>query len=195
MLLVLLLPVALADTPEVRDGALSTFARKPLAGRPVLDLRVAASGPVGLDDMEHPTLCVAGLPHRRLVLEGCGNGSGFLHQDPAPELMHLRALGVVAEHIRERVDLSVLAGVGLAELQVAADEPGFKTGPAQDEDPVEAAGPELSAGLKGRWWVLPGAYLVGDVNVGAAHIPAAPEVLDRGGAVVPFGTVGIGLGF
>lgn len=183
------------DSPTVDEGQISTFTRKPLAGRPVLDVRLAASGPAGSDDFEHPYFCVTGLPHKRIVLEGCGNGSGFLHKDPAPELAHFRALAVLLHKERARTDLSVMAGAGLAELQVGADEAGFKTGEKKSDDQVESAGPELSAGVKGRWWVLPAAYVVGDVNVGAAHLPAAPDILGRGGKVVPFATVGVGLGF
>ncbi len=197
LLLALLAPAHAADdvdAPRLQDGHMQSFARKPLAGRPILDVRLAASGPAGSGDFEHPYFCVTGLPHRRIVLEGCGNGSGFLHQDSAPELAHFRASAVIVQRVRARTDIGLLAGAGLAELQVGADEAGFKTGASKSDDQVEAAGPELSAGLKARWWVLPGAYLVGDLNVGAAHLPAAPDVLGRGGAVVPFGTIGIGLG-
>lgn len=188
-------PARAEEPPTVQEGQLGSFTRRALAGRPVLDLRMAASGPAGSGDLEHPYLCLAGLPHRRILLEGCGNGSGFLHHDPAPELAHLRGMAVLLERSRGRLDLGVLAGAGLAELQVGADEAGFKTGAARSEDQVEAAGPELSAGLKGRLWVLPGAYVVGDLNVGAAHLPAAPAILGHGGPVVPFGTLGLGLGF
>ena len=102
---------------------------------------------------------------------------------------------MLLERTKGRMDLNVLVGAGLAELQVAADEPGFKLGAARSDDQVEAAGPELSAGLKGRAWILPGAYVVGDLNVGGAYLPAAPQILGTGGPLLPFATVGLGLGF
>jgi hypothetical protein len=35
-----------------------------------------------------PTLCLELAPLDRLSVEGCGTGSGFLHQDPEPEVAH-----------------------------------------------------------------------------------------------------------
>lgn len=196
VLLALLLGLARADAPPtVQDGRLDSLTRRPLAGRPVLDLRAAASSAGDGVTPDRPAFCVAGLPHRRIVLEGCGNGSGLFHHADAPELAHFRGAAVLVDHSQGALDLSLLLGAGLAELQVAADEPGFKTGAARSSDQVEAAGPEASMGFKGRWWGLPGAYLVGDVNVGAAHLPAAPAVLGRGGTVLPFATIGVGVGF
>ena len=38
-------------------------------------------------------------------------------------------------------------------------------------------------------------YVVGELNGGAAHIPASPDITGVGGAVVPFGTISLGMGF
>lgn len=174
------------------------FSRRALASRAVFDVRLAAStvpGGATAEDGPRPYLCFAGAPHARLILEGCGNGSGLFHNADAPELAHFRALGVLTTVERGRTDVSVLAGAGLAELQVAADEPGFKTGSTPAEGQVEAAGPELSAALKARVWTTPGTYVVGELNGGAAHIPASPDITGVGGPVVPFGTISLGMGF
>ena len=174
------------------------FSRRALASRAVFDVRLAAStvpGGATSEEGPRPYLCFAGAPHARLILEGCGNGSGLFHNADAPELAHFRALGVLTTLERGRTDVSVLAGAGLAELQVAADEPGFKTRNTPAEGQVEAAGPEVSAAIKARIWTTPGTYVVGELNGGAAHIPASPTITGEGGPVVPFGTVSLGMGF
>lgn len=38
----------------------------------------------------HPTLCVEVRPLAAVGLEACGNGSGLIHHDSAPELAHFR---------------------------------------------------------------------------------------------------------
>ena len=99
---------------------------------------------------------------------------------------------------RGRGTFDALVGAGFMEIQrTARDAAGFRFGPAREAAPIEAAGPEISGTLKGRYFADPGArtFVTADVNVGAAAIPAAPAVLGRGGAIVPFGMVTIGVGF
>jgi hypothetical protein len=36
------------------------------------------------------TLCLELSPHELLSVEACGNGSGFLHREPEPEVAHFR---------------------------------------------------------------------------------------------------------
>ena len=94
-----------------------------------------------------------------------------------------------------RVEGGLLLGAGFAEVQRGSDEPGFRFGEAQTADQVEAAGPEVSASLKGRFWVDEKAYIVADLNAGAAYVPAAPTVMGSGGPVLAFGALTVGLGF
>jgi len=98
-------------------------------------------------------------------------------------------------HVRVPRPLAALmGGVGFAEVQQPGDAPGFRFGEA-DSGQVEAAGPEVSAGFKGRYWLHPSAHIVLDATVGAAHIPGAVEVMETRGPVVTFGSITMGLGF
>ena len=164
---------------------------RPLAGHAVLDLRVGGDTTQG----HHPTICLAGFPLERLSIEACGTGSGVLHHDDAPDLAHFRARFTVLQAEGRSTDLALLAGAGFAEVQRTADEPGFRFGEPTEPDPVEAAGPEVSASVQGRYWFLPKAYAIADVNAGVAAVPGAPAVLGHGGPAVPFASVTLGLGF
>lgn len=171
-------------------------APRPIAGHPVLELRVGADR---LDELRHPVICAEGAPLAWLSFEACGNGAGILHQDPeSTDMAHFRARARVAGAQRGRGTLDGLIGAGFMEVQrTSQDEAGFKFGQARSPEQVEAAGPEVSATVKGRYFVDPGArtFVSADLNVGAAVIPAAPAVMGSGGPVVPFGMLTIGLGF
>lgn len=170
------------------------FKPAPVAGRPVLDLRV------GIDraDARHPFLCAEIAPLGWLSVEGCGTGAGFLHQDPSfPDMAHFRARARTATATTGRASVDLLVGAGFAEVQRTADQPGFLFGQARSSDPVEAAGPEASLSLKGRYWVDPAGktYATADLNAGVAAIPAAPQVIGSGGPIVPFASFTFGFGF
>lgn len=178
---------ALAGTTSV-----ARFEPDPLAGHPVLDLRlgVAAAEPLG-----HPYVCLQGAPLARLALEACGTGSGFLHHGAEPEIAHFRARATLWGLAAGRGDAGLVAGFGFAEVQRGEDASGFQFGPARSSDQTSGAGPEASLSAVGRWWLHERAYAIADVNAGAAHVPAAPTVLGHGGPVVPFLLVTAGLGF
>lgn len=169
-----------------------TIAR-PIAGHPVFEMRV------GVDrvDSQHPFLCAEGTPVAWLSLEACGNGAGLLHRDDDPDFAHFRARARPVGYARGRGSVDWLVGAGFGEVQTTADAPGFKFGEAKEPTPIEAAGPEASSSVKGRYYVDPAArtYLSVDLTAGAALIPAAPTVLGRGGPVVPFTSLTVGLGF
>ena len=176
---------------ETRSEA---FRPRPIAGHPVFDFRV------GVDrlDARHPQLCAELTPLAWVSVEACGTGAGFLHQDPnARDMAHFRARFRAAKAQMGRFTTDLLLGAGFAEIQTTADQPGFLFGNARSEDQVEAAGPEASASLKGRFWVDRGGrtYLTADLNAGAAVIPAAPTVIGRGGPIVPFAALTVGYGF
>lgn len=188
MLVLLLSSVALAGALDSE----AVFEPRPLAGRPVFDLRL---GVTRADPTQHPYICAEGAPLPWLTLEGCGTGSGFLHHGDEPDMAHFRTRLQLVDAQKGRADGALLAGVGFAEVQRGIDEHGFRFGEATTEDQNEAAGPEASLGAKGRLWFDPRAYLVMDVTTGVAYIPAAPTVIGRGGPVVPFAAVSAGLGF
>lgn len=187
MVVILLLVPALAGT----DSA--AVVPRPIAGHPVFELRVG----VDRADQQHPFLCAEGTPVSWLSIEACGTGSGFLHRDEDPDMAHFRAKGRVIGAKAGRGTIDWLVGGGFAEVQRTADEPGFRFGPARDPDQVEAAGPEVSTSLKGRFYVDPGArtYVTADLNAGIAAIPGAPTVMGTGGPIVPFAALTVGLGF
>lgn len=175
------------------DGlATEAFVPRPVAGHPVLELRLGAeaSGP-----LEHPYLCVEGSPVDRLSFEACGNGAGFLHHADISDMAHFRGRFTVLRALVRRTSLELAAGAGFAEIQRSADAPGFQFGPARDADQVEAAGAELSISGKARQWMSDRVYVTGDLNVGGAYIPAAPTVTGGGGPLVPFAGVSAGVGF
>lgn len=184
----LLSPVAFAGSSS------EAWHPRPVAGHPVFDLRVGVDR---LEELRHPYLCAEGAPTRWLSFEACGNGAGFLHQDPSPDTAHFRALGRVAGAGVGRAAVDLRVGAGFAEVQRTADAPGFRFGKAREPEPVEAAGPEVAASIKGRLWLDGGGrtYLVGDLTGGLAIVPAAPEVFGQGSPAVPFAAVTAGLGF
>lgn len=168
----------------------TTFVRRPIAGRPVFDLRVGAQAA----DLPTPFLCAEVTPVAWLGVEGCGTGAGILHQSDGFDLAHFRARVRALHREVKRSDLDLLVGAGFAEIQRGQDEAGFRFG-QQEAGAVEAAGAEASLSAKGRFYTTPGTYLVADVNVGAAIIPGAPEVMGGGSPLVPFAGATVGLGF
>ncbi len=188
-----ILGLALLSTAGAEELDTRAFVPHPVAGHPVFEMRV------GVDriDTEHPVVCGEITPLPWLSVEGCGTGSGFLHQGTEPEMAHFRTRGRLWGIDHKRSELDLLVGAGFAEIQVDKDEGGFKFGKAKDPDPIEAAGAEASIGTKGRFWVDKGGktYISGDINVGAAFIPAAPEVMGGGKKVLPFAAMSVGFGF
>lgn len=192
-LAILLVGPAHGEEPDPATAAVDSgaFVPDPVAGHPLLELRVG--GQVGAPT--HPYVCGELTPVKRISIEGCGNGSGFLHQADVPDMAHFRARGAVLQGRRQRLAGELLVGVGFAEVQRTADEPGFQFGEPTEPEPVEAAGPEVSVGAKGRWWMDSKVYMSADATIGAAWIPGAPAVLDGDGPTVPFAGASVGVGF
>ncbi|MFZ5476478.1 MAG: hypothetical protein ACOZNI_06835 [Myxococcota bacterium] len=173
--------------PAFADG----FAARALLRHPFLDVRGGVTGDVtGVN----PALCAALSPTAWLSFEGCGPGAGFLYPSKGPDLAHFRARARVLGVREGRVELDGLVGAGLAEAERAADAPGFRMG-AQAGEPVETAGPEASLTLTGRAWVHPSAYVLVDLNAGAAYMAEAPRVVGTAGPIVPFVGLSAGAGF
>ena len=192
----MLLLIPIVHAPAAWSSDSSSVATKEITDdrRPVFDLRA------GVDrlDQQHPFLCAEVSPLRGWSLEGCGTGSGFLHRDPdAPDMAHFRGRGRAASMSLGRATAEMLIGVGFAEIQRAADQPGFRFGAPDTDDPVEAAGPEASVSIKGRYPLDPKGwtYITADLNAGAAAIPGAPAVLGQQGPIVPFAAFTLGFGF
>ncbi len=198
----LLLPVLALSGPLVApahagEGAASTAVTpRPIAGHPVLELRGGVdTTALGRDDAPLPTLCAEVTPLDRLSVEACGNGAGVLHQQDVPDTMHLRMRYAPVRVRRGAGEAALVVGAGMTEVTNGADEPGFRFGAATSADQVEAAGAELSTGVKARWWPHPRAYVTFEIGGGAAWIPAAPTVVGTSGPIVGFGAVTVGAGF
>ncbi|MCO4761524.1 MAG: hypothetical protein KC502_08480 [Myxococcales bacterium] len=142
-----------------------------------------------------PTICVELSPLERVSIESCGTGSGILHSDPGAEIAHFR-LNVSAMSWRFGDQLLKLrVGLGMAELQLAPDEPGFDFGDPDVEDAIETAGPEAAVGVQ---WTRPiglGFEFVGDLKAGAAWLPGARKLITPMAALQPFSSISLGVGW
>jgi hypothetical protein len=102
----------------------TTFVRRPLAGRPIADLRVGAQAADGTT----PFLCAELTPVAWFGVEGCGTGAGILHQSDGFDMAHFRARVRALHREIKRSDVDLLVGAGFAEVQRGQDEAGFRFG-------------------------------------------------------------------
>jgi hypothetical protein len=185
-LAVALLAGGSARAEEVAATAESTL---DVAPRNYGNLRIGAS-----TSSQRPTLCLELAPLERLSVEACGNGSGFLHHEAAPELAHFRAHVMLASWKTPLGWLQPRLSAGFAELQLGADGHGFHfegTGPSG----VETAGPEVGASLRALFPVSAGFELVGQLGLGAAYFHHAPRLLRPQAAFQPTAAFTLGVGF
>ena len=92
------------------------------------------------------------------------------------------------------VTLEPAIGVGMTELQVASDEPGFRfsdTGSSR----AETAGAEGVLQLRLLYPLEHGVELVGAAELGAAYLPHADELVTPKPELLPFAGVSLGFGF
>ncbi|MBN1209796.1 MAG: hypothetical protein JXB05_33410 [Myxococcaceae bacterium] len=142
----------------------------------------------------HPTICLELAPLDRLSVEGCGTGSGFLHHDPEPEIAHFRANVKLTDWKVGRLWLQPRLSAGFAELQIGEDGSGFDfTGTGATG--VETAGPEMGASLRALMPVASGVELVGELGVGAAWFPNAPQLVQPQSSWQPSASLTLGVGF
>jgi hypothetical protein len=164
------------DEPEEEAPAVDVviLERPPDAPRNFGNFRAGAGSS---SENGHAYLCLEGSPLWFVSIEGCGTGSGFLHEDDAPETAHFRTKlspGIWKWNegfLQPHVDL------GFAELQVGEDTSGFDfagTGP----DGVETAGPEAGLGIRLLYPLSRMVEIVGDASVSYAWMPHAPDLVD-----------------
>jgi hypothetical protein len=142
----------------------------------------------------HPTLCLELSPHEMLSFDACGTGSGFLHHDSEPELVHFRTWVKLATWKTDLGWLQPRLGAGFAELQVGDDSGGFffsGVGPARNE----TAGPELGASLRLLFPAFIGMELVGEVGVNATYFYYAPQLIQPQSSLQPGASFSVGFGF
>lgn len=142
----------------------------------------------------HPYLCLEGSPLALLAIEACGTGSGFLHNDEAPETAHFRSKLRMGSYKWRDGFLQPHFALGFAELQIAEDTSGFDfagTGP----DGVETAGPEVGLGLRMVVPISRTVEIVGDAGVSYAWMPHAPDLIEPHSAHQLSASFTLGVGF
>ena len=142
-----------------------------------------------------PVICMQVSATSSFSFESCGTGTGFLHNDPTPEIAHFRMKWATNRWDIDSGLIELQAGLGFAELQVGEDSPGFNFGSPDDLESVSTAGPEASMSLQ---WLYPldmGIELIGDATIGAAWFEHAPELIRPRDKLAPFGEISAGVGW
>lgn len=156
-----------------------------------INLRV---GGASTDTTGVPTICMEVRAVARLSVEGCGTGSGFLHGQSGGEMAHFRAKWQALGRVVGNGQLRVHGGVGFAELQLDADQPGFDFG-APRGSRIETAGAEGSLSLS---WLRPmgaGWELIVNTTGGMAWLPHAGELVVPQARAQPFVSFELGVGW
>lgn len=151
-------------------------------------------GGASTDTTGVPTICMEVRAVARLSIEGCGTGSGFLHDQSGGEMAHFRAKWQVLGRVAGGGALRLHGGLGFAELQLDADRPGFEFGTPRG-DRIETAGPEGSLSLS---WLRPmgaGWELIANATGGLAWLPHAHELVTPQERAQPFVSFEIGVGW
>lgn len=157
-------------------------------------LASGGSAPVQVCATAMPAPVDVGELRAALGVEACGNGSGFLHKENAPEIAHFRGRVRVTSVATELGYLEPTVSAGFAELQLGPDAPGFyfaDTGPGG----VETAGPEVGAGLG---WALPlglGFEAVAELSLSVAYFAQAPRLVTAHDPFQPSVAISAGIGW
>ncbi len=156
-----------------------------------VNLRVGAQGS---ELREASNMCLEIAPLAILSVEACGTGSRVLYPSSSAEMSHWRMYGTLYEWEYEKAWLRPRIGAGFAELQVAADSPGFFFG-GTDPNRAETAGPEGVASLQMLYPLVGGLEVVAEMNVGVAWLRHAGDLVRPMNDIQPFGGLTVGLGW
>jgi hypothetical protein len=154
------------------------------------NLRAGASS---ANENGRPEICLEVAPLARLSIEACGTGSGFLHDDPDPEMATFMAKWRLFSWNRWGLWFEPQIGLGFAELQLDADAPGFQFG-GVGPDGVSTAGPAAGAYLR-VLYPLGQVELVGTLHLTAAYLEHAPDLVRPRSRFLPGVMVTVGVGF
>lgn len=183
-------PAQSAYAPEPRDTDESSDREVLQRTENRVNARV---GVASSDGNGRPVICLEVRAVARLSVEGCGTGSGFLHHAPGAELAHFRAKWAVHRRVVKRGVGQLQLGLGMAELQLGPDEPGFVVRP--ESGGIEAVGPEVSLAVQ---WLRPmggGWELMVNAGAGVAWVPGAGSLSEARDAVQPFLAFEVGAGW
>ena len=109
-------------------------------------------------------------------------------------MAHFRTKWTLATWKLESSDFKLQPGLGFAELQLSADEPGFQFG-SPESNSIETAGPEASLSLQWHHELFSGFELVGDINAGLGWFQHASQLAVPQNELQPFVDLTIGLGW
>jgi hypothetical protein len=171
------------------EQGVTAQAKDLLPTRDFINLRFGAS--TGSKRME---MCLEVSPLEAWSLEACGTGSEILHHENSPELAHFRGKYSLTNWKTEIGWLQPRVGLGITELQVGRDDPGFQflgVGPRG----VETAGPEASIGIRGLYPLIGGFDLVGELSLSMAWLRYAPQLATPQSQLQPAVSLTVGGGF
>lgn len=145
------------------------------------------------DEVQRPTVCLEVVALWTASVEGCGTGSGILHDEVGRQLAHFRLNVPFRRDAVAGGWSSLRAGVGFAELEVGPDRPGFDFG--EPDQPGSTAGPDGSVSMQ---WMRPlgsGIELVATATVGVAWFSGADRLVIPQDAIQPYAALEIGAGW
>lgn len=187
--LALIVVASTAGADDDRGGAPApTSATPPYR----LNLRI---GGASSDRNGMPTVCGEVRVWRGLGVESCGTGAQLWHDGDGAEMMHVRStFEVVHWATGGGGRLGLRAGVGFAEVSVAADQLGFQFG-SPDATKASAAGPEASVSAQWTRPLVGATDAIATFTVGSAYISGAPELVLPRERAQPFASFEIGVGW
>lgn len=180
---------AASPPPSTRDPAVSTDEPTQPPGHR-LNLRV---GLASSDEVQRPTVCLEVVAFRGASIEGCGTGSGILHDEVGRQIAHFRVNVPVYRRAMAGGWSSLRGGLGFAELEVGPDRPGFDFG--APNQPNSVAGPDASLSMQ---WLRPlgsGVELVATASAGVAWFSRADLLVIPQSAFQPYVAFEIGAGW
>lgn len=139
-------------------------------------------------------ICAEVAPLSFLSISGCGNGSGFLHHDAAPDISHWRLNFTPTSFKAKFVWLEPRIQAGFAEVQVGEDTPGF-TFSGTNETRTSTSGAELGASLRGRMPLRSGFEMTGELGASVGYFPYGPVLVRPQSAWIPSVAFTLGIGF
>jgi len=141
-----------------------------------------------------PEICLEAGPSELISIEGCGTGSGFLHNDPATAMTHFRTKIHLKSWKTRFGWLQSQAGIGFAELQLGADEPGFMFTSTGSRG-IETAGPEAGISVRALMPTKAGVEFLAELNFSTAWMPHAGALSTPASVIQPTTAFTLGIGF
>ena len=186
-LLMALSAPALAE-PIDSDDSEPTSSPGPVSHRVNLRAGLASSDEVG-----RPTICLEVVALWGASVEGCGTGSGILHDEAGRQIAHFRLNVPLLTRPIGGGQLALRGGAGFAELEVGDDRPGFDFGEADNVAAV--AGPDGAVSVQ---WLRPvgaGVELVANATTGVAWFSGADQLVVPQRHVQPYVAFELGVGW